>query len=71
MLRLTEENYERDGQAPLINLQDYSEYLFPDGVNWREIRDVLLIAIYERLHALKLKIAAELIDDENEPITPN
>jgi CRISPR-associated protein Cst1 len=71
MLRLTEENYERDGQAPLINLQDYSEYLFPDGINWREIRDVLLIAIYERLHALKLKIAAELIDDENETITPN
>jgi len=71
MLRMTEEHYELDGQAPLINLQDYSEYLFPDGVNWREIRDVLLIAIYERLHDLKLKIAAELIDDENETITPN
>lgn len=71
VLRLTEQNYDQDGEQPLVNLEDCAEYLFPDGGNWREIRDLLLIAIYERLHALKLKVAAELIEDENESITEN
>jgi len=71
MLRLTEQNYNQDGKEPLINVDDYAEYLFPDGINWREVRDLLLIAIYERLHALKIKVEAELIEDENESTTEN
>lgn len=70
-LRLTEQNYHQDGKEPLVTLDDCAEYLFPDGGNWREIRDLLLIAIYERLHELKLKVAAEPMDDENELITEN
>lgn len=71
VLRLVEQNYNQDAERPLVSLEDCAEYLFPDGGNWREIRDLLLIAIYERLHALKLKVAAELIEDENESVTKN
>lgn len=71
MLKLNEQNYNQDGKEPLINLEDFVEYLFPDGINWREIRDVLLIAIYERLHALKMKIETESIEEDIESITEN
>lgn len=71
VLRLAEQNYQKDGLKPLVTLEDYAEYLFPDGGNWREIRDLILIAVYERLHDLKLKVTPEELDDENELITEN
>ncbi|MGN6531601.1 MAG: hypothetical protein ACTHK0_07600 [Ginsengibacter sp.] len=47
LLKLNSENYKNEAPEPLITVQDYVEYLFPDGGNWREIRDNLLIDIYE------------------------
>lgn len=68
-LKLVSENYNNEAEAPLITVQDYVEYLFPDGGNWREIRDVLLIAIYEKLHELnKLVEIPEFEDEETETI---
>ncbi|MDD2962453.1 MAG: hypothetical protein PHQ65_13885 [Bacteroidales bacterium] len=51
-------NYTDGNESPIISLEEYVNYLFPDGSYWAEIRDLLLIAIYQELHE------RELIDDE-------
>ena len=65
-LKLNSENYKNDAPNPLISVQDYVEYLFPDGGNWREVRDVLLIAIYEKLHEMSKIVDIPVIEDEEE-----
>jgi CRISPR-associated protein Cst1 len=64
LLKLNSENYKNEAQNPLITIQDYAEYLFPDGGNWREIRDVLLIAIYEKLHETNKAVDVPILEDE-------
>jgi CRISPR-associated protein Cst1 len=64
LLKLNSENYKNEAPNPLITVQDYAEYLFPDGGNWREIRDVLLIAVYEKLHETNKAIDVPILEDE-------
>jgi CRISPR-associated protein Cst1 len=45
-----------DKPKPLITVEDYADYLFPDGTYWNEIRDLLLIAIYQKLHEMNKRI---------------
>jgi CRISPR-associated protein Cst1 len=45
---------------PLITLEDYVQYLFPDNQYWSEIRDLLLISIYQKLHEKNIQIEIEL-----------
>ncbi|MCC6287451.1 MAG: type I-B CRISPR-associated protein Cas8b1/Cst1 [Chitinophagaceae bacterium] len=73
LLKLDEENYRKDGTVPLITIEDYVEYLFPDGGNWSEVRDVLLIAIYQKLHETQIAVDIEPSeeDEETELITEN
>ncbi len=71
MLRLNTDNYLKDGAAPLITVEDYVEYLFPDGGNWTEIRDVLLIATYQKLHEIHMAVDIEPIEEETEILTEN
>lgn len=56
--------YEGGNEEPIVTVKDYVNYLFPDSDSWKETRDVLLIAIYERLHELKKKV--EIDDEEQE-----
>lgn len=35
---------------PILTVQECCEYLFPEEVFWRDVRDVFLIAIYQKLH---------------------
>lgn len=66
LLGLVKENHNR-GNEPLISVEDYTEYLFPDTYNSREIRDLLLIAIYQKIHESSLKLELELeTEEENE-----
>lgn len=65
-------NYATGNDNPIISLDDYINYLFPDGSYWAEIRDLLLIAIYQELHErnliseeLKIELESEV---ENEVI---
>jgi CRISPR-associated protein Cst1 len=51
-------NYVAGNDNPIVSVDDYVNYLFPDGSYWAEIRDILLIAIYQELHE------KELISDE-------
>lgn len=53
LLRLV--NMNKDNQEPLIKLDDV-EFLFPEGYSWIEMRNILLIAIYEQLHVLNRKV---------------
>jgi len=50
LLRIIKENYKNGADEPVIRLQDYVDYLFPDGQFWGEVRDLMLIYLYERLH---------------------
>jgi len=56
LLSLVSENYNKDNEKPLITVKDYTDYLFSDSGNTGELRDVLLIAIYQKMHELNLKV---------------
>lgn len=71
LLKLNESNYLKEGDKPLITVEDYVDYLFPDGGNWSEVRDVLLIAIYQKLHEINITIDVELVEEETELTTEN
>jgi CRISPR-associated protein Cst1 len=53
-------NYKNGAQDPIITMEDLVYYLFPDDISWRDIRDILLFAIYQELHAKNIKVDAEL-----------
>jgi len=61
-------NYTEENENPIVSLEDYVNYLFPDGSYWAEIRDLLLIAIYQELHEKKLmsKDIVPEFDNEND-----
>jgi CRISPR-associated protein Cst1 len=63
-IRLLDKNYNERKSEPLFSLDEYVEYLFPDGCYWSEIRDLLLIAIYQKLHETDKRVALELTEDE-------
>lgn len=71
LLKLNTDNYLKDGATALITVEDYVDYLFPDGGNWSEIRDVLLIAIYQKLHEIHIAVDIEPTEEETETITEN
>ncbi|MBL7965469.1 MAG: type I-B CRISPR-associated protein Cas8b1/Cst1 [Prolixibacteraceae bacterium] len=63
-------NYVAMNENPIVTVDDYVNYLFPDGSFWAEIRDILLIAIYQELHErdliseeLKVELESE-VDEE-------
>lgn len=56
LLNLVAENYNNDHEKPLITVKDYTDYLFSDAGNTGELRDILLIAIYQKMHELNLKV---------------
>jgi CRISPR-associated protein Cst1 len=65
LIKLIKDNYEAKNPNPLITLEDYVFYLFPDGTFWKDTRDLLLIAIYQKLHESNVIIAELSSDEEN------
>ena len=66
-------NYMANNENPIVSVEDYVNYLFPDGSYWAEIRDILLIAIYQELHErnliseeLKIELESEVEEEEEE-----
>ncbi len=57
--------YNEGNQNVIVTVEDYAEYLFPDTNSWQETRDVLLIAIYQKLHEKNLYVEANLPEDED------
>jgi CRISPR-associated protein Cst1 len=64
LLKLSNDNYKRGNADPLFTLEEYVDYLFPDGTSWKEIRDLLLIAIYQKLHEHRIRLEIELPEEE-------
>ncbi|RDC62296.1 type I-B CRISPR-associated protein Cas8b1/Cst1 [Adhaeribacter pallidiroseus] len=65
-LNLIAKNYYNKNEKALITLEDYVEYLFPDGASWRDIRDLLLISIYQKLHETDTSLDIEMPELEAE-----
>jgi len=66
------ENYAAGNDDPIVSVDDYVNYLFPDGSYWAEIRDILLIAIYQELHERGLiseELKVELESEIEEEVT--
>ena len=70
LLQQISKNYKEGNEEVLITLEDYVDYLFPDGASWREVRDILLIAIYQKLHERKTILDIDYPEEEfeNEPL---
>ena len=64
LVKLCDENLKGGSKAPLLIADDYIEYMFPDNGNWREIRDLWLMTIYQKLHERQIVIDAELEEEE-------
>jgi CRISPR-associated protein Cst1 len=62
-LKIIKDNFKTGQTEPVITLDDYVTYLFPDGQYWGEIRDLLLIYLYEKMH--HINIADQLVEDED------
>jgi len=54
LLSLVKENHLEKNENPLFTLDEYVNYLFPDGASGKEIRDLLLIALYQKMHKNKI-----------------
>ncbi len=59
-------NYKDEAKEPMITVDELVYYLFPDDISWKDVRDILLFAIYQELHAKNIKIEADLSDDDTE-----
>ena len=67
LINLAKENVNtRKHLNVLWTIDDYVNYLFPDGTDWREVRDLLLITIYQKIHEGDLKVPLEMDNDEQE-----
>jgi CRISPR-associated protein Cst1 len=56
-------NYKDGAKDAIITMDELVYYLFPDDIAWRDIRDILLFAIYQELHAKNIRVEAELSAD--------
>jgi len=65
-VNLLSKNYEAAAPAPLFSVDDYVNYLFPEGGFWRETKNLLLVAIYENLHKQGKKVEISDLDDNDE-----
>lgn len=68
IIRTVAENYKQNGNV-LVSVNDYVNYLFPDSGSWAETRDVLLIALYQKLHELHVKVDVDMKEFDNESFT--
>ncbi len=66
LLKFLGQNYDEGKEKPLFTIDEYVEYLFPDGSSWKEIRDLVLIAVYQKLHEINKKVEIELIENESD-----
>lgn len=68
--KLEEENLLAKNPDPLFSLEEYAFELFPDGTYWQEVQDLLLIAIYQKMHEKGLWFDdKDLISEETEAET--
>lgn len=57
-------NYNDGAEKPVITLDEMVNYLLPDSISWKEIRDLLLIAVYQQLHEKNKNLDLDLPEEE-------
>ena len=50
LIKLIKINFRNGNPEPLVRFQEYVETLVPDGQFWGEVRDLMLIYLYEKMH---------------------
>jgi CRISPR-associated protein Cst1 len=50
LLKLVAKNHLQRNTDPLFSMEEYALELFPDGTYWQEIQDLLLIALFQKMH---------------------
>ena len=64
ILKVINDHYSKNFDEPLVTVEDYVEYLFPDTSSWMETRDVLLISLYQKLHIKKIHFDIQLEENK-------
>jgi CRISPR-associated protein Cst1 len=67
LLTIVKRNYLEGNEEPIVTLEEWVNYLFPDGSYWGEVRDLLLIFLYEKMHESNIRI--DLHESEVEETT--
>jgi CRISPR-associated protein Cst1 len=57
LIKIIKTNYNNGAEEPVFTMDEYVNYLFPDGRYWGEVRDLLLIFLYEKLHQNAVNVA--------------
>lgn len=66
ILSLVNENYKNGNKKPIVTVNDYANYLFADGTNFMEVRDLLIIAVYQKLHEFNIEVEPSIEEEEEE-----
>ena len=66
LVGLVKPNYKAKNEKPIITVDEYANYLFPDGTYWQDIRLLLLIAIYQKLHENGIWLHDDSQDEEED-----
>lgn len=66
IVKLVVKNYAEENQNPLFSVDEYVEYLFPDGGYWTDVRYILLIAVYQKLHEANKYVPMEEEETEED-----
>ena len=66
ILKVVEKNYALGNENAIVTVEDYTDYLFPEGGSWMQLRDVLLIYIYQKLHERNMQITIEETDGNDD-----
>lgn len=59
LIKEIERNYRNGSEEPLLRMRDYVMYLTPAGSNIYEIKDLILICIYQILHEKRMNVEIE------------
>ena len=57
LLKIAKIHLNSGAKEPLVRRDEYLNYLFPDGQYWGEVRDLLLICIYEKMHDNQVNVS--------------
>ena len=66
LINIIKKNYNSGNNDTIVTLDEWVTYLFPDGQYWGEIRDLLLIFLYEKMHEKNMKIEIDEHDKVEE-----
>lgn len=68
---LVRKNHGEQNEEPLFTMKEFVEYLFPEGVFWKEIRDLLVICLFQKAHEKEIWFEVIFKEEEQETNSDN